>query len=96
MASLDYTIRADKNYREWFEQNRLRSYTGNPPYPWTQMGYTYDWNRSADRYGISEFIVWPGSLVKVEQILGCWQYYKRLRQEERDNLDVVEIAEKNH
>ena len=60
------------------------------------MGYTYDWNRSAGRYGVSEFIVWPGSLVKVEQILGCWQYYKRLRQEERDNLGVVEIAEKNH
>ena len=96
VASLDYTIRADKNYREWFEQNRLRSYTGNPPYPWTQMGYTYDWNRSAGRYGVSEFIVWPGSLVKVEQIVGCWQYYKRLRQEERDNLGVVEIAEKNH
>ncbi|WP_294142280.1 DUF3810 domain-containing protein [uncultured Sanguibacteroides sp.] len=96
VASLNYTIHADKDYREWFEQNILRSYTGNPPYPWTQMGYTYDWNDSADRYGVSEFIVWPETLVKVEQILSCWQYYKQLRGKTIDSLRVSDIAEKNH
>lgn len=35
-------------------------------YPWTRLGYTYDWgSRSSNKYGLSEFVIMPGSKVEV-------------------------------
>ena len=36
--------------------------SGSPGYPFTRLGYTYDWNpASSDHYGASEFILTPGT-----------------------------------
>ena len=33
-------------------------------YPWTRMGYTYDWEEnSTDHMGVSEFVIVPGTEV---------------------------------
>jgi hypothetical protein len=30
----------------------------NSPYPWTALGYTYDWgNPTPPHYGVSEFVI---------------------------------------
>ena len=42
----------DKNFEHWF--NNMKS---NHDYPWTALGYTYDWGASDDVYGLSEFIL---------------------------------------
>lgn len=55
----------DQDYLEWFENNIQWSYT-NSAYPWTRLGYTYDWALYGDEYGLSEFIIRPGSEVAVE------------------------------
>jgi hypothetical protein len=34
-------------------------------YPWTRLGYTYNWRPGADRYGASEYVIRSGSLVTV-------------------------------
>lgn len=45
------------NYPEWFNNQTRYSYTINSaPYPWTRLGYTYDWG-SRNTVGLSEFIV---------------------------------------
>jgi hypothetical protein len=47
----------------WVLNNYYRSYASNPPYPWTALGYTFDWAPKEDgsgdfvKQGESEFVV---------------------------------------
>ncbi|MFZ4480441.1 MAG: hypothetical protein ACOYNZ_11185 [Rhodoferax sp.] len=44
-------------YPDWFGNQMRYSYTpGSNPYPWTRLGYTYDWGGS-NPVGLSEFVV---------------------------------------
>jgi hypothetical protein len=47
-----------------------------PGYPYTRLGYTYDWAASAlpGHYGASEFVVAPGSLAKAVRIVATDDY----------------------
>ena len=55
----------DAMFETWFENNTASSYsTGS--YPWTRLGYTYDWADNGTAYGLSEFIIFKGAQVKVE------------------------------
>ena len=36
--------------------------------PWTRLGYTYDWGNQASEVGLSEFVVWAKTTVKVESV----------------------------
>ena len=44
-------------YPDWFNNQTLYSYTfDSAPYPWTRLGYTYDWG-SRNPVGLSEFVL---------------------------------------
>lgn len=44
-------------YPAWFDNQTRYSYTmGSNPYPWTRLGYTYDWG-SSSHVGLSEFVL---------------------------------------
>jgi hypothetical protein len=45
-------------------------------YPWTHLGYTYDWAPGADRYGASEYVIRPGAVVVVVQSTTPEEYCK--------------------
>lgn len=46
-----------KTYSSWFNNHTRYSYTtGSSPYPWTRLGYTYDWG-SSNHTGLSEFVL---------------------------------------
>jgi hypothetical protein len=46
-----------KTYSSWFTNQASYSYTmGASPYPWTRLGYTYDWG-SDNHTGLSEFVL---------------------------------------
>lgn len=65
-AELEFPENATQEYIEWFNSNAEYSY--NPHrYPWTGLGYTYDWADSGTEYGLSEFIIKDGSQVTVEK-----------------------------
>ncbi len=50
-----YPANADINHVNWMLNNKLLDYA---KYPWTQLGYTYDWNPSnASHFGLSEFVI---------------------------------------
>ena len=59
----------------WIASNTLFSYQTpkNPPsgsqptvgYPWTHLGYTFNWHSGDDRYGASEYVVRGGSIIEV-------------------------------
>ncbi len=53
-----------QTYKEWFSDRADTIYTvgnENDPstwgWPWTRLGYTYDWGNSADHIGVSEFVL---------------------------------------
>jgi hypothetical protein len=60
-----------EEHMKWITQQMLGSYQIlTPPesccsYPWTRLGYTYDWKLGADKYGASEYVIRPGALVNV-------------------------------
>jgi hypothetical protein len=37
-------------------------------YPWTRLGYTYDWGNPESEVGLSEFVVAAGSTVSIEAV----------------------------
>ena len=45
-----------KGYSSWFGNRTRAIYSGSAPYPWTRLGYTYDWG-SGNHVGLSEFVV---------------------------------------
>jgi len=52
-------------YRDWYENRRTYVYGQTPvngPYPWTALGYTYDWeSTTANHFGLSEFVINAGA-----------------------------------
>jgi hypothetical protein len=47
-------------------ESYIAAASGPPGYPFTRLGYTYDWSpTSTDRYGASEFILMPGTVATV-------------------------------
>ncbi|MBU2551085.1 MAG: hypothetical protein KKB20_21925 [Proteobacteria bacterium] len=59
-AELDYPVGAgssvDATYRTWFDALKITQYLDPTPYPWTRLGYTYDWGAD-DHVGLSEFVI---------------------------------------
>jgi hypothetical protein len=71
-------------YDDWFENRRNIVYTGANSFPWTQLGYTYDWASDAPdgNIGLSEFAVKGGSVFNVvsadkasDYFIGNWDVY---------------------
>lgn len=59
-------------YRAWFTSLQSHSY-GENGYPWTRLGYTYDWG-SASHIGLSEYVVRPGSEVRIAGVYTDGEY----------------------
>lgn len=63
------------SYRTWFDQAWRDRFETDKPYPWTQLGYTYDWG-SSKHQGLSEFVIEKGSTVGVYQVSAPDDYFK--------------------
>jgi hypothetical protein len=53
---------ASTPFQEWMLRKYRENYTAESPYPWTALGYTFDWAPRGDsddfqRYGESEFVI---------------------------------------
>ena len=54
----------DPEYKAWFDGNILYSYFESE-YPWTRLGYTYDWSGGDSPYGLTEFLIADGSEAEI-------------------------------
>jgi hypothetical protein len=45
-------------------------------YPWTRLGYTYDWAPDAKEVGMSEYVLQTGSGIWVEQTTTAAAFFK--------------------
>lgn len=75
-------VRAD--HIQWMAEKMLSSYALLAPpstefsYPWTRLGYTYDWKPGLlNRYGASEYVLRKGAKVKVISIIPFAEYCGR-------------------
>jgi len=69
-------------HKEWINNNRIQSYYGcglKNQFPWTALGYTYDWNPDNKTHvGLSEFIVPVNTNVVIEKIYSNIDYFKKM------------------
>jgi hypothetical protein len=75
-------VNTHKNdYESWFINRKANIYskTDNTPYPWTGLGYTYDYGPSPNGVGFSEFVVVP-SMVGVQRQEDVHTYFRPHRQ----------------
>ncbi len=66
-ATLDFPAGVSEEYKQWFNELKASSY-GDNGYPWTRLGYTYDWGKTDNHIGISEFIIRIGAEVDVYSV----------------------------
>jgi hypothetical protein len=64
----------------WLAEKMLSSYVLSESslipvgYPWTRLGYTYDWKPGSNKYGASEYVIRKGSTVSVTVIVPYKKY----------------------
>jgi hypothetical protein len=68
------------SYKLWFLTQYYSSFGTAAPhsYPWTALGYTFDWGLSEDggmvRYGESEFVIPQGAPIHIESVTNTQAY----------------------
>ena len=60
-CNLSFPENGSLQYKKWINDLRIESYYNaewDKNYPWTQLGYTYDWNsKNKNNFGASEFVI---------------------------------------
>lgn len=76
VAALVFPEGAAADHVAWIEKQQGGSY-GEKGYPWTRLGYTYDWAPDAtSEVGLSEFVARKGTKVVVESVVPQAEYCK--------------------
>lgn len=69
-CDLTFPPKVKASHRAWIENERKTN-----TYPWTQLGYTYDWNvNSGNHLGLSEFVIEKNAKVVVAGIYETRKY----------------------
>lgn len=69
-------VRVSDDHLLWMCHNWKSTYTGDPKtsYPWTALGYTFDWGDLLHPAGQSEYVVPPKTTVWIESISSAEEY----------------------
>ncbi len=73
----NFPEKPDAGYKTWFDGNIIWSYFDSA-YPWTRLGYTYDWGGGESEYGLSEFLIRKDAVVDVEFTLATEEFIRWL------------------
>jgi len=79
-AELDFPqsrkfLTLSEEYIKWFNDWKRQAY-GTNPYPWTRLGYTYDWGNPKSEVGLSEFVIQKGAAVEIHSVSKTEEYCK--------------------
>ena len=66
-ASLTMPQNVNATYKAWFDGNTISSYYPKK-FPWTRLGYTYDWGNTSGNEGLSEFVLKKNSTILVHSV----------------------------
>ncbi|RXK84988.1 hypothetical protein EST62_07980 [Chlorobaculum sp. 24CR] len=68
-------IEVSDEFKKWYNDLKAQSY-GENGYPWTRLGYTYDWGKEKNHVGMSEFVILPNSTVEINSVSSTGEYEK--------------------
>jgi len=66
-AELDFPAGVSEAHQTWFNNLKAASYTVSK-YPWTRLGYTYDWGNPNSEVGLTEYVIRVGAVVDVYSV----------------------------
>ena len=72
-CTLSYPSDVSSTHIQWVEYLSSISYHPYTGYPWTRLGYTYDWS-SNTHYGLYEFIISSHAHIIVYNIIDYYEY----------------------
>ena len=76
VAELTYRTGTSQDHINWLNQHIYESYYSISKYPFTRLGYTYDWG-GTNKYGLSEFVIKQGAAIKVKAVAANFiEYFK--------------------
>ncbi len=80
-CDLCFPANTDKEHITWINENRISRYYECAlynQYPWSQLGYTFDWNaKNTSHVGLSEFVIAANKNIVVEAIYTTEEYLKK-------------------
>jgi hypothetical protein len=72
-CSLNFPENVSSEHKQWFEKTEKSSYvptkSGLPGYPWTQLGYTYDWGSIESELVAKEVAEKDGKDIAVKEVV---------------------------
>jgi hypothetical protein len=71
-AQLNFNENVSQEHVYWF--NSLKNTTYDK-YPWTRLGYTYDWGNPDSEVGLSEYVLRNNSTVIVSSVSTTLDYF---------------------
>lgn len=71
-AQLDFNENVSKEHIDWFNSLKNTTYDS---YPWTRLGYTYDWGDPDSDVGLSEYVIRNNSTVMVSSVSTTLDYF---------------------
>lgn len=74
-AELYFRSNTDSSHVKWFNTTISTIYSGSKPFPWTRLGYTYDWGNPQSEIGLSEFVLKKRSVYEVESVKVLADYF---------------------
>lgn len=72
-CSASFPESASEAHKAWYAGQTALAYY-EKGYPWTRLGYTYNWNAEDSEVGVSEFVIHRGAKVSVESITPTVEY----------------------
>ncbi|MFT6221588.1 MAG: hypothetical protein ACJA0C_000992 [Candidatus Endobugula sp.] len=63
-----------ESHKVWYAGQTAAAYQSVKGYPWTRLGYTYDWNPQTDEEGVSEFVIKKGATVNIVSLTPTEEY----------------------
>ncbi len=77
-CTLAFPEDGSEEHKKWINDLRIASYYNadwDKNYPWTQLGYTYDWHpKNKNNVGLSEFVIGKNKEIIVNRIYTTTQY----------------------
>ena len=74
-------VTVSEEYQTWFHHQVQYSY-GADGYPWTRLGYTYDWGNPTSEVGLSEFVIRAGATVSIHAVVSTLEYCQQTQEKE--------------
>jgi hypothetical protein len=72
-CDLNFPAIVEPQHQSWINNLQLVSY-GQTGYPWTRLGYSYDWGRLDGEIGASEYVIKKGAKVIIESVKSTLEY----------------------